>query len=77
MRWEAAEGGLPSYVNKYAQRLLVTQVWINQGGPDPSTNVGSNSPVSTTTGPPPLMVPAISDGKSEVDVTEDGSGGQE
>src|SRR5882724_52001 len=53
MRWEAAEGGLPSYVNEYARQLLPTQAWIDQGGPNPTTNVGSNAPASTTTGPQP------------------------
>ena len=74
MRWEAAEGGLPSYVNEYARRLLATQAWIDQGGPDPTTNVPL---ASATPGPQPPTVPAISDGESEVDATEDGSGGQE
>src|SRR5882724_1636789 len=74
MRWEAAEGGLPSYVNEYARRLLATQAWIDQGGPDPTTNI---APASATPGPQPPTVPAISDGESEVDATEDGSGGQE
>ena len=77
MQWEAAEGGLPSYVNKYARRLLATQAWIDQGGPDSSMNVGSIAPVSATTGPPQLTVQAISDSKTEVDATEDRSGGQD
>ena len=74
MRWEAVEGGLPSYVNEYARRLLATQAWIDQGGPDPTTNVPL---ASATPGPQPPTVPAISDGETEVDATEDGSGGQE
>ena len=68
MRWNSMGAGLPEYVSDFAKRLLAAQAWIDKGGPTTGTSVGA------TTGPMRPNEHVASDGESEVDATDDGSG---
>ena len=69
--------GLPEYISDFTKQLLAAQAWIDKGGPDTSTHAGPVSITGMTMGHVQLTVEAASDGKSEVDATDEGSGGQE
>ena len=60
--------GLPEYIGDFVKCLLAAQAWINKGGPTTGSSVG------VTTGPMRPTEQAVSEGESEVDATDHGSG---
>ena len=76
MRWHSTSVGLPEYIGDFVKCLLVAQTWIDKGGPNTSTHAGPVSIISATAGHVQLTVEAASNSESEVEATDEESGGQ-
>ena len=69
MRWGGTGVGLPNYVHNFSQQLVVAQMWIDKGGPDPSTNTAAFPFLNVTMGPTQPTDRAASDGELEINVS--------